>query len=173
MIEAARYCLGLFLICLIMLGIIFCIVPPADAGDCHVLHQQQFVHGYYYAQPFVQNVFYRVGEPIQFEALVQKAVQAELQKLKQPQEMPAEAPARATDATFIAEHCAECHSLPKPAKGLVIDGNAPLDANLLRRCLLAIEKGSMPKGKKLTPEEKAGLFSELLIQSQPQEESSP
>lgn len=84
------------------------IVPPlpADAGHrCHVRVQAVAVHHQAYVQPIVQNVFYKVGEQVQLEAIVAKAIRAELQGIREQQA----APAQPASGSLLNAKCSKCH----------------------------------------------------------------
>ena len=124
-----------------------------------------------YAQPYAVNYF--VGAPIRVEAIVQQALRAdpqwqEFQQFKEWQALqahPAEATPQAVSASLIAAKCASCHSGPKPAKGLVLDGETAVTCEQKLAAMKAVRDGVMPppnKAAALSPEEKGDLLSELL-----------
>lgn len=149
----------------------------AKATHPCVVVQKQIVAQPVYAVPVVQNIYYSVGQSIQLEAIVERAVQQRLQAIQQQQAQqqatnPAESsptPNQPDTANVFVANCASCHAGAMPKGGLLLDGSAPLTPEIgfeiLRRLQLPVDdKQHMPPGKDLDGQTKGQILQTLLSQ---------
>jgi hypothetical protein len=80
---------------------------------------------------------------------------------------PEQIPVPAAGGSLIAAKCGRCHGqqLAEPKGKLYLDGGLKLDCKAVLASIKAIKTDTMPKGEKLTPEEKGRLLDELLTLS--------
>lgn len=145
----------------------------ATAGDCHhffapVMAKQVVAH---HAQavvvPYVApQVYYQAGAGIEAEAIAERAAVRALAKFQavqaqryQPQQANVPPPA---PMNIVAEKCGSCHGGAAPKAGLTLDGVTPVPCASVLESLRQIKDDKMPKGGKLSPEEK-GLLMEALL----------
>ena len=154
----------------------FALVAAATAGECHhffaapvVQHHAQAVvvapvhHAY--AAP---QILYQAGYGIEAEAIAEKAALRALAKFTAYQQQTARSQAVATPPpvpaaeNIVMEKCGKCHSGAAPKAGLTLDGVTPVPCASVLESLRQIKDDKMPKGGKLSPEEK-GLLMEALL----------
>lgn len=135
---------------------------PLAASDCHALYRHRVVQQVV-AVPYVAPVYYAVGQQLQLEALVEKAVEKKLKTLQSQAPQIQEKP-----ATLLAAKCARCHSGDAPKGGVTLDGKQPVDDATFRAVVKMLGTGEgVPKGmakviEDLKPAEKGQLTEELL-----------
>ena len=146
----------------------------ATAGDCHhffapvVAKQVVAHHAQAVVVPYVApQIGYYAGQNIEAEAIAERAAVRALAKFQaiqaqryQPQQanVPPPAPQK-----IVAEKCGSCHGGAAPKAGLTLDGVTPVPCASVLESLRQIKDDKMPKGGKLSPEEK-GLLMEALLQ---------
>jgi hypothetical protein len=156
---------------------VLALCAAATAGDCHhffpvkqvVQHHAQAVVVPHVAQVVYPQVYYQAGQAIEAEAIAEKAAVRALAKFTAYQQQAARSPAVATpppvpaaELNIVAEKCGSCHSGPAPKAGLTLDGVTPVPCASVLESLRQIKDDKMPKGGKLSPEEK-GLLMEALL----------
>jgi hypothetical protein len=141
-------------------------------GGCRQFFAQQA----YVAQPYIAQpvVLYQAGVQVEQDALAERIAQRVEAKILQrliaapkhqsavqaPGSQSVEAPPAPTLA--MEQHCASCHSGPKPKGGVVFDGVTPLECFHVTKALRMIRDEKMPKDHRLTPEQKGQIMEELL-----------
>lgn len=144
----------------------------ATAGDCHHFFAQPVVVKQVVAHHAVAQVvaypqvFYQAGAGIEAEAIAERAAVRALAKFQaiqaqryQPQQTNVPPPA---PMNIVAEKCGSCHGGAAPKAGLTLDGVTPIPCASVLESLRQIKDDKMPKGGKLSPEEK-GLLMEALL----------
>ena len=129
-------------------------IRPANAG-CGHLFQKQHVVQQVIAQPIV---LYSVGEAVQIDAAVERALQ---KRAAQPGTLQQTAP-----SSILTAKCVRCHGGTEPAGG--IDFRFKIDDFAFRRTVEMLgESINVPEKmagviKSLTPEEKGSITSEMM-----------
>ena len=144
----------------------------ATAGDCHhffapVVAKQVVAHHAVAQVVAYPQVYYQAGQAIEAEAIAERAAVRALAKFQaiqaqryQPQQANVPPPA---PQNIVAEKCGSCHGGAAPKAGLTLDGVTPVPCASVLESLRQIKDDKMPKGGKLSPEEK-GLLMEALLQ---------
>mgnify|MGYP006935487306 CR=1 FL=1 len=150
----------------------------ATAGECNAFfchankqvvanHVQAVVLPHVAQVVAYPQVLYQAGYNIEIEAAVTKVIRRELsafeyrqQQRYQPQQANVPPPA---PQNIVAEKCGSCHGGAAPKAGLTLDGVTPVPCASVLESLRQIKDDKMPKGGKLSPEEK-GLLMEALLQ---------
>jgi hypothetical protein len=154
---------------------VLALCAAATAGDCHhffpvkqvVQHHAQAVVVPHVAQVVYPQVGYYAGQNIEAEAIAERAAVRALAKFqavqqqRQPQVNHIPEP-RQMVGNIVAEKCGSCHSGAAPKAGLTLDGVTPVPCVSVLESLRQIKDDKMPKGGKLSPEEK-GLLMEALL----------
>lgn len=151
----------------IVIAILLLFPSVSWADNCHSqFSRQNFRQSYYYAPQYAE-VYYFVGQPLRIKALVeleQAEEYAEFKRWKQKQdikhteEIP---PAAPTSKSLVTQTCAKCHSGATPKAQLSFTQDTFLSLDQFKKARNAVLSGEMPKGQKLTEEEKALVVSEL------------
>ena len=143
----------------------------ATAGDCHhffapVVAKQVVAHHAVAQVVAYPQVYYQAGAGIEAEAIAERAAVRALAKFQaiqaqryQPQQANVPPPA---PQNIVAEKCGSCHGGAAPKAGLTLDGVTPIPCASVLESLRQIKDDKMPKGGKLSPEEK-GLLMEALL----------
>lgn len=113
----------------------------ANAHDCRSLFRQRVVvqHHVPYVAPYVQQLYYQVGVPLEIEALVERKLEQRLAQLtqmnqvpskpqlglsqKSPVQAPLQAPMPLQTLTVMQTKCAKCHNSTKQSGDLILDGS--------------------------------------------------
>lgn len=162
----------LLFVSIVAAGLSLC--AAATAGDCHhffapVVAKQVVAH-HAVAQvvvPYVApQIGYYAGQNIEAEAIAERAAVRALAKFQaiqaqryQPQQANVPPP---VPTNIVAEKCGSCHGGAAPKAGLTLDGVTPVPCASVLESLRQIKDDKMPKGGKLSPEEK-GLLMEALL----------
>lgn len=121
-----------------------------------------------YAVPVYQNIYYSVAPQLQLEAVVERIVQQRLQAIQQANAATTPTPntPEPVQQNVLAANCAKCHSGATPKGGLLLDGTAPLSAELGWKIVNAIQlpkdaPGHMPPDVELDNKTKGEILQTL------------
>lgn len=155
----------------IVLAILLLFPVVAIAGDCfvqrsRVSHVQRFSSAYY---PQYAEVYYFVGQPLRIKALVEleeAEEYAEFLRYKanlrsNSNQIISTENSVQPQISLVAETCAKCHSGATPKAQLTVTSDAFLSLDNFKKARNAVLSGEMPKGRKLTDEEKNQVVAEL------------
>lgn len=156
------------LVASLILSLLF---PSVATSDHCNLRRQNFSQSYYYAPQYAE-VYYFVGQPLRIKALVeleQAEEYAEFKRWKQKQLQPHPTPPSellkeeipTARVSLVNNICAKCHSGAAPKAQLSLTHDSFLELDTFKKARNAVLSGEMPKGQKLTDEEKNQVISEL------------
>lgn len=145
------------------LAAILMLVPAfALATDCRHFFVKQAVVAY-----VAPATLYQAGASLELEAIVKRAVREEL-RMAQTQSPHAQQQRAQASSSVIVQKCAKCHSAPKPAAGLTLDGFTAIPDTAFRRIMeivgAAIEVPAEMKAlvASMKPEDKGRILEEMI-----------
>jgi hypothetical protein len=137
------------------------IFPHKGIAGCGQLYRQKIVHHAHVQQ----QVLYFAGQAVQDEAIVRKAIRAELPAIVDAVRQELQAPQQQTLGT-LGQKCAKCHTGETAQGGF--DLKAGIDDGQFRRIVEMLGAGrDVPEAMKavvnsLTPEQKGAITDEML-----------
>lgn len=145
------------------LAAVIMLVPAvAQATDCRHFFVKQAVVAY-----VAPATLYQAGASLELEAIVKRAVREEL-RMAQTQSPQVQQQRQQASASLIVQKCAKCHSAPKPAAGLTLDGFTAIPDTAFRRITEMLGAGiGIPDEMKqvvasVKPEDKGRILDEMI-----------